>query len=321
VTDWRAPVVLALAVPAAAQAPASSPAAVEQRDQLLARAAAELEAGRPREAERILRSSADQFQSVKALLRLANLQSRQGDAAGAARSLERALELAPNAEPVLSAYAQLSLAGKAPVAAIVALEPLTRMCPTVGQYHYLLGVAFMQAGDMPSAVESLERARGIEPDRPLTLIALGLALNGRKLFAEAKPHLLRSLELEPHNVEALAALAESEEGLGELGPAELHARRALARQDGNATANLVMGMLFMKRDNPAEAKDALARALAQDPELPKAHYQLSLALARLGDAAGSQRHLELYRKASKEMEERLRRLRDKTGLSEGGMRP
>ena len=51
-------------------------------------------------------------------------------------------------------------------------------------------------------------------------MALGLAFNSQKLYAEAKPPLLRSLEIEPDDLEALAALAESEEGLGELEAAE-----------------------------------------------------------------------------------------------------
>ena len=32
-------------------------------------------------------------------------------------------------------------------------RPLTRFAPNVAQYHYMLGVALMQAGDMSAAVE------------------------------------------------------------------------------------------------------------------------------------------------------------------------
>ena len=53
-------------------------------------------------------------------------------------------------------------------------------------YHYLLGVGLMAIGDMPGAVDALEEADRLEPERPLTLLALGLALNNRKLFAEAR---------------------------------------------------------------------------------------------------------------------------------------
>jgi tetratricopeptide (TPR) repeat protein len=307
------------AVPAAAQ---PLPPA-ETRARALERAAAEAAAGRQAEAERLLRAAAERFQSVEALLRLARLQSTRKDAAGALEALRRALTLAPNSEEVLSAYAQVSLAVRAPVPALLALEPLTRMCPGVAQYNYLFGVALMQAGDMPAAVEPLQQAQQLEPDRALTLIALGLALNGRKLFADARPHLLRALELEPDNVEALAALAEAEEGLDDLAPAEAHAQRALSRAPQHVTAQLVVGLVRMKQQRYAEARDAFERAVRAAPDSSKAHYQLSLAYARLGDEARSRQHLESYRRAQNEIEERLARLRSETGLapSAAGMGP
>ena len=82
--------------------------------------------------------------------------------------------MAPNSEEVLSAFAQVSLAARTPVSAILTLESLTRIYPSVVQYHYLLGVALMQVGDMPAAVNSLQQAERLEPNRVLTLVALGL---------------------------------------------------------------------------------------------------------------------------------------------------
>lgn len=292
-----------------------------ERDLALKLASVEQAAGNLGPAERQLRSVAERFESVQGLLQLARLQSGHGDAAGALESLQRARALAPNSEDVLSASAQVSLAVRAPVPAILALEPLTRMCPTVAQYPYLLGVALMQAGDMLAAVEPLRQAERLEPGRVLTLVALGLALNGRKLYAEAKPYLLRGLELDPDNVEAVAALAEAEDGLGEIREAEAHAERALAKATAHATANLVMGMVRMKQERYAEARDALERAVAADPGSPKAHYQLSLAYARLGDEASAQKQVEVYRRKLQEIEERVNQLRTATGLSaESGMR-
>ena len=292
------------------------------RDLALKLAGAEQAAGHPALAERQLRSAAERFESVEALLQLARLQSSRKDAVGALESLRRARALAPNAEDVLSASAQLSLAVRAPVPAILALEPLTRMCPTVAQYPYLLGVALMQAGDMLAAVEPLQKAERLEPGRALTLVALGLALNGRKMYGEAKTALVHALQIEPDNVEAVAALAEAEDGLGELADAEAHAQRALTAASGHPTANLVMGLIRMKQERYAEARDALERAVAGDPKSPKAHYQLSLAYARLGDEASARQHVELYQRRLAEIEERVKQLRTATGLSGGeGMRP
>jgi len=285
----------------------------------LKRARAEFAEGRIVEAAQLYRALAEQHRSVQALLGLARIQSGVGDARGALDVLERARQLAPNSEEVLGAQARVALAARSPVIATRALEALARMVPSVMENQYLLGVALMQAGDMPSGAVALEEARKLEPNRALTLVALGFAYNGQKLYAEARPHLLRALEIDGTDVEALAALAESEEGLGELEAAELHAKRALARDQNHAIANLVMGLVRMKQERYEEAREALEKAVKTDPTSAKTQYQLSLACARLGDEAGQKAHLDLYTKAQKENAERLRDLQGAAGTGRGGM--
>jgi tetratricopeptide (TPR) repeat protein len=292
-----------------------------ERDLGLKLASIELEDGHPALAEVQLRSVAERFHSVQALLGLARLQLRQKDQAHALETLRRALALAPNAEDVLSLYAETLLAARAPVPAAAVLESLTRLYPSVGQYHYLRGIALLQVGDSPASVESLQEAERLEPNRPLALIALGLAQNSRKLYAEAKPFLVRAVDLDPESVEGVAALAEAEEGLGELKEAEEHAQRALGRDASQPIANLVVGMVRMREERYAEARDALEKAVAAAPSLSKAHYQLSLAYARLGDPARSAKSLELYQRSLRETEERVRGLRGRTGASSEGTQP
>ncbi|MGE5125628.1 MAG: tetratricopeptide repeat protein [Betaproteobacteria bacterium] len=289
------------------------------RDLGLRLATAEIADGHPALAEQQLRAVATRYKSVQALLELARLQTRQKNAAAALVSLREARSLAPNSEDVLNAFAQVSLSLRAPVPALQVLEPLARMCPTTGQYQYMLGVGLMQVGDIESSVAPLREADRLEPDRPSTLIALGLVLNTQRLYGDAKPHLLRALDLEPDNVDGVAALAESEEGLGELEAAETHALRALARAGDHAIGNLALGMVRMKQERYEEACAALEKALAADPASPKAPYQLSLAWARRGDEAQSKKYLEIYRQRVQSIDTRLAEVRAKTGISGGGM--
>jgi tetratricopeptide (TPR) repeat protein len=292
------------------RADASPPA---DRKEVLQLAHNELAAGRRAEAKRLLASAADRFGSVEALLQLSRLQSEDGDAAGALESLRKARAAAPNSEDVLSAFAQMSLAAGAPVPAILALDSLTRICPTVAQYHYLLGVGLMRAGDMPSAVEALREAERLDPNRALTLLALGIALNSGQRYGDAKPFLARAVALEPDDVNAVAALAEAEQGLGELDAATAHAQRALSKAPDHATANLVAGLIAMDKARYADARAAFERAVAAEPQSPKLHYQLSLACARLGDTAAAAQHVEKYKQTLREMEERVNALRAATG--------
>jgi tetratricopeptide (TPR) repeat protein len=308
-----------------AQAPAAapqrlSPPPAPDRDSALTLARTALAEGRAEQGIAILRDTAQRYSSVLALLELARVHTRQRDFPAALDTLKRAQSLAPNAEDVLSGFAQVSLAAGAYTPGAVALQNLTRLCPTVAQYHYLLGVALMQVGDMVAAVESLTEADRLEPNKALTLIALGLAYNSRKMFAEAKPLLLRGLELEPDSIDGVAALAESEEGLGELDQAGRLAQRALARDPRHANANLVMGLVLMQRQQFDAARGAFEKTIAAQPNLPKAYYQLSLAYARLGDEANAQKQVVLYREAQKRMEDRVNEMRAETGMSgQGGM--
>ena len=319
-------VVLALllmaARPVPAQTRAASPKAapIADRSVLLKQAADAQQAGDNAQAMRLFQLAADRYESVRAYLELARLQARSKETPAALATLAKARELAPNSEDVLSAYAQLALASKQPMPAVLTLVPLARMYPSVAQYQYLLGVGLMAIGDMPAAVDALEAANRLEPDRALTLLALGLSLNNRKLFAEAKTALVRSLELQPDSAEATAALAEAEAGSGDFDSAMTHARQVLERAPANATANLVVGLVALEQRHYADARDALVNANKADPDSPKVLYQLSLVYARLGDDAGARRYLDLYQEKLRSVEERIKALRTGGTLTPAGSR-
>jgi tetratricopeptide (TPR) repeat protein len=78
-----------------------------------------------------------------------------------------------------------------------------------------------------------------------------------------------------------------------------------------------MGLVLMKQERYAEARDAFLKAASAEHVSAKPDYQLSLAYARLGDEARAREHLEKYQRRQKEIEDRVRALR---GLSPGGMK-
>ena len=291
---------------------AQAPSAVgdaSARAALLQKALDAQRSGRTTEAMDLFRAAAERHQSVRAYLELARMKVGGGDAVGAMETLSKARAVAPNSEEVLSAFARLALATKTPLPAVQTLDALTRLYPAVAQYHYLLGVGLMALGDTTTALESLTEADRLEPDRGLTLLALGLALNNRKRYSEAKIALMRGLDLQPDNLETIAALAESEAGLGEFDRAAAHAERTIAATPGNATAHLVMGMVLIERQKYEDARDALLKAAQADPESFKIPYQLSLVYARLGDDTSARRYLELYEQKLRAVEDQLKAFR------------
>jgi tetratricopeptide (TPR) repeat protein len=78
---------------------------------------------------------------------------------------------------------------------------------------------------------------------------------------------------------------------------------------GHATALLVLGLVHMEERRYAEARQAFEASLAKASDSAKAHYQLSLACARLGDRACAAREVERYQQAQRDIEENVAKLR------------
>ena len=71
----------------------------------------------------------------------------------------------------------------------------------------------------------------------------------------------------------------------------------------------------MDRSQYAEARAAFERAVRADPLMFKAHYQLSLACARLGDEAAAGQYLERYRQTIRGVQKMIDELRMATGTT------
>ena len=73
------------------------------------------------------------------------------------------------------------------------------------------------------------------------------------------------------------------------------------------------GLIAMDRSQYADARAALERAVHAAPLMFKAHYQLSLACARLGDEAAASQYLEQYRQTIRGVQKMIDELRMATG--------
>lgn len=257
----------------------------------------ETDAGHEEAARRQLRSLDKRFGSVEALLQLAQLELARGHEKRALEAAERATRLAPNSEDVLATHARLAIATRIVGSAARSVEPLVRMCPGVAEYRLLLGETWALRGKMGEAAEAFAAALELDAGYLPAMLPLGLALNHESRFAEARASLDRYLEAHPEDLDALAALAESEQRLGERESAERRARAVLERAPDNPRALLVIGLVRAGEGDFGAARKAFERAVDGDSSLAKAHYQLSLACARLGDRDCARQHLALYQQA------------------------
>ena len=267
------------------------------RDLTLALATIEMESGHRRSAQRHLASLDKRFASVEALLRLAELARHEGQLKRALDAIERAFREAPNSEQVLLHHARIALEADIVASAVRSVEPLVRLNPDEAEYQWLLGRVWAERRKMGEASEALLRAVTLDPELVPAFRLLGLALNHESRFEESRGYFERFLERYPGDSEALAGLAEAEERLGEPEQAEERAQQVLAKEPSHARANLVLGLVRSGAGDFAAARSAFERAIASDPLLAKAHYQLSQACARLRDRECAAAALESYKKA------------------------
>ena len=270
--------------------------------------------GKKPQAIDVLQPIAERGESVQSMLMLASLQFEKGQARKAAAVLEKALEKAPNSEEVLYRFGQSEIAGGDPAKAIFALRAATRMNSHVGDYCYLLGVAWMQIGEMDSAIPELKKAGALEQDNALPRIGLGLAYNGLRDYAAAQKVLQDALTIDPENTEAMAAMAEALDGSGNSEKADELARIVTQRDAKNLTALLVLGNVRMNQGKLQESLAALKKAESINPT-SKVHYLLSRVYSRLHQPEEAKRQLELYQQAQKEFEQNLMKLR---GIKKSG---
>lgn len=251
---------------------------------------------------RILR--ADRSRSALLLLQLAAA-AKHSQAKFQIALLDQAWLLAPNSEEVLAAHGRAHIRGGLWAKARRSLEPLAGIFPRNAEYAHLHGLTLMHLGEMADAAIALRRAVDNDPQRTAAVLDLGRVLNREKRYAEARAQLTALAELEPDNLDAQAALAETEEGLGELDAARQRAEAVLEQQVDHPGAHLVLGMIHMKSRRFAAARDALVATVEADPDNAKAHYQLSLAYARLGEREKAQHHLAIYERKAEGPETQL----------------
>ena len=140
------------------------------------------------------------------------------------------------------------------------------------------GVALHRRGDIDAAERAYLDALRLDPNHPLALHYLGVALFQRMRFAEALPLLERSTAQVPTEPEfhnnlglALAAVDRNDDAVAAY-------RRTLALAPSHATASNNLGLALQAQNRIADAIAAYRSALRIAPDFAHAHWNLALAL-------------------------------------------
>lgn len=154
-------------------------------------------------------------------------------------------------------------------------------------------IELVQARRCELALPALERARAADPgDARLALLAAECQIRLRR-YTEALASLADVTRVDPRFPDADLYRGIAAYHTGDLDAAERSLEAARETSPGRADTDLYLGLVWLQRDRPQEAAQALARARTRDAAAvePVASYYEGIALEATGDREGAREAL------------------------------
>jgi len=161
-----------------------------------------------------------------------------------------------------------------------------------------LGALLVEQRKLSAALELANRMVSAFPHSADALALLGFVEFSSERFTDAVQTYSRSLELNRDNGDAILGLAKSQSAAGTQSQAETTLEAAIQRFPGNASFELQLALLLLKKSEKQEpaqqarAEGLLRAAAKHDPNLAEPHYQLGDIALRRGQTTAATAHLE-----------------------------
>jgi tetratricopeptide (TPR) repeat protein len=210
----------------------------------------------------------------------------------ATSAFEMALRLQPDSEEARYNLALALIKGGKPSQATRELQRLIRQKPQFAGAHYALGIVLGGEGKPDAAEREFEAAIRSDPHFYVAYLNLAELLGNENKHAAAISCLERALALKPPRevagqlqtaLDKVRAETKGQRLAAEKKP--LSAERAAGQLNNQANQLLAEGKV-------QEAVDAYRKALQLNPHYAQGHYNLSLALDKLGQLSEEQQQLE-----------------------------
>lgn len=210
---------------------------------------------------------------VEAQRVLATSRFRLGDAAGALPAAQALARLEPQTAANQSLLGDIYLSLQRWDAAVQAYEAALALEDSAST-HVLLGMAQLESGQTPAAVEQMQAALTLEPNNHQAWQGLGSAYVQQGKLTEAAAAYEKALSIEESAL-AHEQLALIDVQLGDTEQAITHYQRAAALDPSQVRFQVRLGGLYASQGRLADAETAFRAALATNPDNADAHAGLA----------------------------------------------
>ena len=160
--------------------------------------------------------------------------------------------------------------------------------------RFRLALCYYGYGDFARALEQMNRVRKEAPETPEVDLYLGAVLIELKKPEEAKPFLEAELKRDPASYKAMTKVAYLEYLAGRDHLCRQWLEKSAAQNPQWFESHMVYGLLHNRLGEYEEAVKSLEACIGQEPEYPKAYFQLSQAWRRLGNEEKARQYLERF---------------------------
>jgi tetratricopeptide (TPR) repeat protein/ADP-heptose:LPS heptosyltransferase len=219
-------------------------------------------------------------------LYLANLGAclaKQGRTDDALRSVDKAIELAPNDATLWFQLGNILIDANRRDEALLCFRQAVQLDARQGEAAYKAGHLLHGLGRLEEALGFLEISAAELPDHAPAHHVRALVLKEMNRLEEARLANLRAIDLDPARAEAYGSLANILQALGRNDEALHWYDRSLANtpDDARTITNRALSLADLRRFSDAAAE--YERALAIEPGLAEAAWNLSLLHLLMGD--------------------------------------
>ena len=249
-------------------------------------------------------------QCTACYLTLAQVAERQENTEKALSYLVKAKRLAPADPEVLFQFGRVCLQRNLLDDALAALSKAAELKPDNDAYVYTLGSADFGKGRLDEALALFQRVLHKHPEDAFLHYAIGAVYFQQSKYSEAEASLKQSLALRPDQIPANYYLALTYDAIGDDDRAVPIFRDLVKSHPDHVPSRVKLGGILVRQHQYEDAQRNLEEAIALDPNSVEAHYQLGLALRRLGKSAESEAQMaESHRLEAEQSATRDLRLR------------